>query len=109
MSFGKKLYVAGSLLEAQLVIDALKQAGVPVQLRNDRLSGMVGFLPEPSTQPTIWLEDADDWERARQVVTEYEARRDAIVDTELVCAACGEVSPGNFELCWKCRAPFVVG
>ena len=62
-------------------------------------------MPESATLPQIWVENEDDWERGREVVTDFEERRSTASDTELTCPACGETNPGNFELCWKCRAP----
>jgi hypothetical protein len=106
VGLAKQLYAAGSLYEAELLIDLLKEAGITkVTLRNENLIGMVGFLPESATLPQIWVEDEDDWERGRAVVKEFEERRSTDSGTELTCPACGETNPGNFELCWKCRAP----
>jgi len=103
----QQLYAAGSLYEAQLLLDQLREAGLAVELRNENLVGMIGFLPESTTQPTIWLENPEDWERARAMVDAFEERRATEVDTEITCPACGEQNPGNFELCWKCRAALV--
>lgn len=105
MSETKALYAAANLVDAQLLLDRLQEAGVPAVLRNEHLTGMVGMLPESATYPTIWVEDEGDWERGREVVADFEARRNADVDGEILCSACGELNPGNFELCWKCRKP----
>jgi hypothetical protein len=86
-------------------MDALDEAGIPTILRNEQLVGMIGELPQGSALPTIWVMRPEDWDEARAVVREFEARRAQVIDTELTCGACGDVSPGNFELCWKCRAP----
>lgn len=104
MSASKPLYEAANLMDAQLLLDRLEEAGVPVVLRNEYLSNMVGLLPESATHPTIWVEDADDWERGRAVVAAFEERLGSNVDAEITCRACGETNPANFELCWKCRA-----
>jgi hypothetical protein len=104
MSVSKPLYAAANLVEAQLLLDLLQEAGVRVALRNENLTGMVGLLPESATHPTIWVEDADDWESGRAVVAAFEARSKTNVDAEITCPACGEANPVNFELCWKCRA-----
>ena len=107
MTLAKQLYAAGSLYEAQLLLDELKEAGFAVALRNENLLGMVGLLPESTTRPTIWLENPDDWERCRAIVEAFEERRSTEIDTEITCPACGEQNPSNFELCWKCRAALV--
>jgi hypothetical protein len=107
VTLAKQLYSAGSLYEAQLLLDLLKQEGIPAELRNEHLVGMIGLLPESATQPSVWIENPDDWDRGRELVAAFEERRATTIDTELTCPACGEKSPGNFELCWKCRAPLV--
>jgi len=107
MTFAKQLYAAANLQDAQMLMDLLAEAGVPVTLRNENLVGMVAFLPESATQPTIWLEEEKDWERGRAVVAVFEERRRADVDEEITCPVCGEANPINFELCWKCRASLV--
>jgi predicted amidophosphoribosyltransferase len=38
-------------------------------------------------------------------VRAFEAARQDDSEASLLCAACGEESPANFELCWKCRKP----
>ena len=107
MTLAKQLYSAGSLYEAQLLLDLLKEEDVPAVLRNENLVGMIGILPESTSQPSIWIENPEDWERARALVEAFEERRATEIDTEIKCPACGEMSPSNFELCWKCRAPLV--
>ena len=107
MTLPKQLYSAGSLYEAQLLLDLLKEEDVPAVLRNENLVGMIGVLPESTSQPSIWIENPEDWDRARALVEAFEERRATEIDTEIKCPACGEMSPSNFELCWKCRAPLV--
>jgi hypothetical protein len=107
MSASQPLYAAANLMEAQLLLDLLQEAGVPVVLRNENLTGMLGLMPESTTRPTIWVEDAADWERGRAVVAAFEERSTTNVDAEITCPACGEANPVNFELCWKCRAPLL--
>jgi hypothetical protein len=107
VALAKQLYSAGSLYEAQLLLDLLKEEGVPAELRNEHLVGMFGLLPESSSQASIWIQNPDDWERGRALVDAFEKRRATKIDSEITCPACGEKSPSNFELCWKCRAPLV--
>jgi hypothetical protein len=74
-------------------------------IRNEHLAGLIGEIPQPSAWPEVWLTRASDWDAAVAIVRKYEKRRDTDNDTEVVCSACGEVGPANFELCWRCRAP----
>lgn len=99
-----QLCTAGTLYEAQLILDRLTEAGIAAEVRNENLVGMLGLLPQSATLPAIWIENDADFERGRAVVDEYEARRLQPSGAEITCPACGELNPGNFELCWKCRA-----
>lgn len=99
-----KLCSAGTLYEAQLILDLLRESFIRAEVRNENLVGLAGLLPESATLPTIWVANDGDWERGRAVVEEYEARRAEQTPPDVACPACGEDNPGNFELCWSCRA-----
>jgi len=99
------IFRASTVLEAQMVRNALEGEGIPSTLRNEQLTGLIGELPFQVAWPEVWLIDASDWEAALAVVGDYEERRATPIEGDLVCSACGETSPSNFELCWKCRAP----
>jgi hypothetical protein len=71
-------------------------------IRNRDLQGALGELPL-TLLPEVYVLDDADYEVARDHIEELESQSDAI-SRELVCKSCGETNPGNFELCWKCRA-----
>jgi hypothetical protein len=97
------VYRAATLHDATLLGDRLKEAGLPFRIRNQALQGALGELPL-SVTPEVCVFEQKDVTRARAIVALFEhALRTPIVG-ELTCAACGETSPANFELCWKCRA-----
>lgn len=100
------VYTAGSLYEAQLVLDLLEEAAIGAKLFNAHLIGALGELPLNQSLPKIWLLDESTRHAARSVIDAYEARRKQPLAEERRCNACGELSPGNFELCWSCREPF---
>jgi hypothetical protein len=100
----RMLYSAGSLYEANLILDLLREVLIRAEVRNENLVGLVGLLPESATLPTIWITNEGDFERARAVVDQYEARRSEKPPPDIACPQCGEMNPGNFELCWKCRS-----
>src|SRR5262245_36510534 len=101
-----RVYVANNLVEAELVRDRLNEEGIDVEIKNEIIAGVVPAFPyllDPL--PEIWVHDARDWEHARQLVHDYEARRTQPDDAaEISCPKCAESNPANFELCWKCRA-----
>jgi hypothetical protein len=99
------LYTAAALHEAQMLVDLLAEAGIEARLSNEHLVGAFGALPYGASLPEIWLSHAEDWNAACGVLAEYERNRErAHQGGEIVCAQCGESSPANFELCWRCRA-----
>jgi hypothetical protein len=99
------LYSARDLIDAQFLADALERAGIEFVIRNRDLQGALGELP-PSMRPELCILRASDLARAEVIKAEFEQRSASpVVGEEQRCAACGELSPSNFELCWSCRAP----
>jgi len=100
------LYVAQDLLDAQMLVDKLEDSGIVAAVRNSDLQGAIGELPW-GLRPEVCVLNASDMERAITLKQEYETERaQSITGEERQCDACGEFSPPNFEVCWKCRKPF---
>jgi hypothetical protein len=95
-----RVYVARQRFDAYLVADRLNQAGIRAHVFNEHMSSIVGDVPPDVAQPQVWIADDRDEARARALLREME--RDAARTTPRYCRACGEQSPGSFDLCWKC-------
>lgn len=95
-----RFYVATQRYDAYLVADRLNQAGIRAHVFNEHASSIVGDVPPDVAQPQVWLERECDRERATALLRAIES--DAAVQGTLRCSACGEESPGNFDLCWNC-------
>jgi len=95
----KLLYTAENVFDAHLLRDQLLHDGIAAVVLGTMLIGAIGDLPADA-QPTVWIEDAALYERARQVVARFE-RRDAPGDP-WTCSACGERNEPAFEFCWAC-------
>ena len=95
----KRLCSAANLPEAHILAGVLAQRGIPVRILNANASGAIGELPVDAAAPQLWLEDARDEARAKEVL---EAFRQAAVGPSKRCPACGEENPPAFELCWAC-------
>ncbi len=95
-----RFYIASQRYDAWLVADRLQQAGIKAHVFNQHASSIVGDVPPDVAQPQVWLERECDLERATVVLREIEAagKRTGSV----VCPACSEESPLNFDLCWNC-------
>ena len=96
----KRVYTAANLAEAHLVRDLLQQAGVAVHVFNEYAMAAMGDVPMGSAYPQVWISQLHQEQHARAVIAEYENR--PITTTIKNCVACGEASPGEFELCWNC-------
>jgi len=98
-----RIYTARQRYDAYLVADRLNQAGIKAHVFNQHASSIVGDVPPDVGQPQVWIERECDFDRAQVVLRDIETAGAGKVD--LKCAACGELSPANFDLCWNCGAP----
>ena len=81
----------------------LETDGIKTYLRNEFAALTTTVLSE--TNSTLCILDDADVERGVMIIRDYlEASRTSSGE-EMVCEACGELSPGTFAVCWKCRAP----
>ena len=100
-----RFYIARQRYDAWLVFDRLNQAGIRAHVFNQYASSIVGDVPPDVAQPQVWLERECDRERAQVVLDEIESA--GADESTLVCRDCGEGSPANFDLCWKCGGTLV--
>lgn len=97
----RRLYTAGNLPEAYLLLHMLETEGIDARVFNENAQGGVGELPFTHTYPELWVNDGDI-DRARQVVERFEQPKGPL--TSYTCAHCGEQNPETFDLCWNCGA-----
>jgi hypothetical protein len=96
------VYQAKDLIEAELLLQRLRDRNIPSALQNGLLQGLLGELPL-SVRPTVCVLEDRDESAALLCVREMEAALRAPELPELSCPSCGDTSPGHFEECWKCR------
>ena len=97
------MYQAKDLIEAELLLQRMRDRGIPSALQNADLVGMLGELPL-TMRPTVCVLEERDQSAAALCIREMEAALKAPELPDIVCPQCGDTSPGNFEECWKCRA-----
>lgn len=97
------VYQAKDLIEAELLLQRMRDRGIPSALKNADLVGMLGELPL-TMRPTVCVLEERDQSAAALCIREMEAALKAPELPDIVCPQCGDTSPGNFEECWKCRA-----
>ena len=98
----RRFYRPGSRIEAYLLRDLLRHAGIATYVFNENAQSAVGEIPADVVTPELWLVSDSPlaWEQATAVVRAYEAQRH--VTGVVRCRGCGEENPANFELCWSC-------
>ncbi|KAB2321158.1 DUF2007 domain-containing protein [Betaproteobacteria bacterium SCN1] len=95
----RRVHIAPTLLDAQLISDTLASLGIPNHILNVHASGALGDLPFMQAQPEIWIEDDAQTERAREALLHMQT---ASASDGAPCPRCGETNPGNFLSCWNC-------
>lgn len=95
----KRVYNAENAFDAQLVRDHLEERGIPAVVHGNMLTGAIGELPM-DTRPTVWIEDPDLYQRARDLIAQYE--QTSAGGATWSCPHCGETNEPTFEICWYC-------
>ncbi|MEM7207213.1 MAG: DUF2007 domain-containing protein [Pseudomonadota bacterium] len=96
-----KIYETGNPLDAQLLCDRMRDSSIEVEIHGLFLAGAVGELPA-DTGITLWLHDAGDESRARDVISSFESERREQRLHKQTCPQCDELIEGNFQVCWNC-------
>jgi hypothetical protein len=76
---------------------ALREEGVAATVQREFLGAVMGQLPPDQCLPEIWIDDEEQYERARQLLHELQHRP----QRSWLCV-CGEQVEGGFEQCWQC-------
>ncbi|HEX9625853.1 MAG TPA: DUF2007 domain-containing protein [Acidiferrobacterales bacterium] len=96
----QRLYAAGSLQEAHLILGRLQSAGIAARILNEHAQGGLGELPFGDTYPEIWLDDDRDLIPARRILAEIDQAAHSTAVRR--CPGCREDNPENFAICWNC-------
>lgn len=95
----KRIYNAANLPDAHIVAGVLAAHGIRVRILNVNASGAIGELPVDAAAPQLWIDDARDEVRAREVIEAFHAQ---VAGPARRCAGCGEDNPPAFDFCWSC-------
>ena len=100
----KKVYIAGHPTEAHLIKGLLESYNISCEVRGEALFGVRGEVPiTADTLPSVWVHDDDDFEKAREIVKDYDRGSSAAHAQSLwKCPNCGEVLEPQFTECWNC-------
>ena len=95
------MYQARDLIEAELLLQRLRDRGITCAVKNVFLQGALGELPL-SIRPQVCVLEERDATAAEVCIRDMEAALKAPELPDVVCPRCGDTNPGNFEACWKC-------
>jgi len=97
-----EIFVHADLTQLAHCQSILEEAGIEAFIRNETTHDLIAGLPDPLRQPSLWVTDDANAERARELLRDMESagKSDA---PEWKCPQCGETVPGNFGTCWKCE------
>lgn len=98
-----RLCTAANLPEAYLLLHRLTQAGIEARVFNEHAQGGLGEIPFVHAWPEIWLMEPAQEARARRILEEFESA--PTTSKPARCAACAEINPAGFEICWRCGQP----
>src|SRR5690606_6922471 len=92
-----------------LIQSLLESRGIATRVlyahENDTLG--LQHLSPPRLDPTLVVLDEAVYEAARALLREHFVSDPDKAEEERSCPACGEINPGNFELCWSCGKALV--
>ena len=89
-------------IEANILRGLLEQAGLPVTLHGEALSGAYSGVPRVADVRVMVPESQRA--RAESIIAAYQDRSAADDGQPWRCARCGEENDFGFEICWRCGA-----
>ncbi|MEY8878320.1 MAG: DUF2007 domain-containing protein [Leptothrix sp. (in: b-proteobacteria)] len=96
----QRLTTTPNLVLATLWRDMLDASGIDCHVQRAYTSSIAGEIPPDQCQPEIWIDDADQLDRARALLHAYQHPP----MQRWVCRGCDEPIEGPFEQCWQCGA-----
>jgi len=97
----KKLTSAETIVTISHYKNLLAAEGIPSEIRNQHLGGIMGEMPVFETWPQLWVINDLDFDRATQLIESVDAESPG---EPWRCGKCGEENEGQFAACWKCES-----
>jgi len=104
----KRIYIAMNPVDAHLLKGVLESEDIKAVVQGEYLWSARGRVPiTPDTSPSVWVVDNIDYERAMEVVKEFQSleRISGPEDEDWKCTNCKETNEGQFTECWHCGTP----
>ena len=93
-----RVFSSFDLLAAHHARNLLESQGIRAEIRNERLSSVMGELPPAECQAEVWVEDPREAARAERLLREGVA----VTGAPWTCPHCGERLEPQFAQCWRC-------
>ena len=101
----KKVYIATNPANAHLLKGVLEGMNIQTIVQGEFLWGARGEIPvTPETSPSVWVVDDADYDRAMEVINNFQAEEKNSDNENIVwkCKKYGETNEGQFSECWQC-------
>lgn len=100
----KEVYREPDPVRMGLFRSLLESRGIETHVEHGHENDALGIqrLGPPRLDPVLCVIDEADYETALAILHEHQAGDEVKSREEVACAACGEMNPGNFEICWSC-------
>ena len=86
----------------------LESEGIATMLRNEHTTmAGVSDIPIPEFYPNICVMNDEDYPRAWEIMRRTMHTNAIDSEVDISCKSCGEVNPGNFDLCFSCGEDLV--
>ena len=97
----KQIYSARDEIDAEMVKNALGDAGIESVVQGGGLAGILGAIPaSEGSLPSVWVKDEDE-DRAAKVLAEFQHPPKS-QSVSWKCPKCGEMIDPQFTACWNC-------
>lgn len=89
-----------------LLRSILESRGIATTVRNPGDWNALGLsqFDRFRNWPVLCVLREEDHQPALDILREVSTTDEERSQVEIACPACGEINPGNFEICWACGA-----
>jgi len=95
-----KVYESFNISQVGQAQSLLNAEGIETFIRNEFASSVMGEVPFVEVCPQLYILDAAEEDRARELLRPFEQRAAAVPDWH--CPACNSEVDGPFGQCWNC-------
>jgi hypothetical protein len=99
----REVFIHQDSAKVGLYKSILDAAEIPNFVRNGLTNNSVTDMPSPVFFPALCVLNDEDYERALDLLRKVH-KPEPNDAPDWKCEACGEESPGSFDVCWKCGA-----